>query len=133
MGYWVMQPVASAILIQALISFGLYKGCGGDDDGNGSVIPVGGLEEEDGGVCLDEPDRYTIFGALGVFVGLFVVIWTEPSEGGGDIGSSAGDDVEAKALLLEMTDISGKRDFDDEEEYGYGDDDDDLDSLEGQD
>jgi len=131
-GYSVMQPVASAILIQALISFGLYKGCGGDDDGDGSVILEGGLETEDVGVCLDEPDRYTIFGALGVFVGLFVVIWTEPSEGGGDISGSA-NDAEAKALLLEMTDVSGKGDFDDEDEYGYGDDDDDLESLEGQD
>jgi len=81
-GYWMMQPVASAILIQALISFGLYKSFGGDDDGNGLVISVRGLEEEDGCVCFDEPDRYTIFGALGVFAGLYVVIWTEPSEGG---------------------------------------------------
>jgi len=129
-GYSVMQPVASAILIQALISFGLYKGCGGDDDGNGSVILEGGSEKEDVGVCLDEPDRYTIFGALCVFVGLFVVIWTEPSEGGGDIGGSA-EDVETTTPLLEMTDISGKRDIDDEDEYGYGDDDDELDSLEG--
>lgn len=130
-GYSVMQPVASAILIQALISFGFYKGCGdGGDGGNGPVVAVG-LEEDDGGLCLDEPDRYTIFGALGVFVGLFFVIWTEPSKGGGGIGDASDDEESEAKSLLEMTRSSG--DCDDEEEYGYEDENDDLESLEGQD
>jgi len=114
-GYAVIQPVASAILIQALISFGLYRSCDGS-------------EEDEEGVCLDEPDRYAMLGALGVFLGLFMVIWTEPRKGG--VIDNNDSEVES---LLEMSGALGKKGDDAEGSVGYKDDDGDLDSLEGQD
>jgi drug/metabolite transporter (DMT)-like permease len=73
-GYSVMQPVASAILIQFLISMGIYDGC---EDGNRESNRVlKGLIKP----CLDEPDKFTIIGAIGVFIGLAVVIFTEPKK-----------------------------------------------------
>lgn len=73
-GYSVMQPVASALLIQFLISAGVYDRC---VDGNveSNRVLTGPLKP-----CLDAPDKYTVIGAIGVFVGLSVVIFTEPKK-----------------------------------------------------
>jgi hypothetical protein len=73
-GYSVMQPVASALLIQFLISAGVYDRC---VDGNveSNRVLTGPLKP-----CLDAPDKYTVIGAIGVFVGLAVVIFTEPKK-----------------------------------------------------
>ncbi len=61
-GYTVLQPMASAILIQMLISFGLFESC--SIFGKGTRI-LGNLVKP----CLDEPDKYTAFGAVGVVTG----------------------------------------------------------------
>lgn len=125
-GYAVIQPVASAILIQALISFGLYRGCGS---------PMDNAEKED--LCLDEPDRYTVMGALGVFMGLFIVIWTEPSENGLNTSTDGEEDTmngsSEVESLLEMSNVSGKGKSNGEGDFGYKDDVGDLNILEGQD
>ncbi len=63
-GYTVLQPMASALLIQLLVSFGLYESCSGAEGGR--FLFLDRLMSE---VCLDEPDRYTAFGAVGVITG----------------------------------------------------------------
>eukprot|EP00979_Chaetoceros_neogracilis_P010804 scaffold2604_cov221-Chaetoceros_neogracile.AAC.2 len=74
-GYTVIQPVASAIVIQSLVSFGLYEGC--------KSVARRFLEDEEDGVekaCLDMPDMFTAIGSIGVFFGLVAIICTEPKE-----------------------------------------------------
>ncbi len=84
-GYTVVQPVASAILIQLLITGGLYRGCTFIDvsDDNNMDDYMDDLDLDDAGlesydVCLEEPDIFTAIGAIGVFTGLMVLIYTEP-------------------------------------------------------
>jgi len=72
-GYTVMQPVASAIMIQMLVVRGIYEGCT-------AVARRILLDDETGGICLDQPDRFTAIGAIGVFAGLLVIIFTEPKK-----------------------------------------------------
>lgn len=113
-GYTVMQPVASAIMIQLLISFGLYQSCNITD-------LTRFLQEGISKTCLDQPDIYTAMGALGVFLGLFLIVKTEP-------------DTEDTKSEDETTQIEGESLLESEEDtsrYIY-DDDDDLASLEGQ-
>ena len=70
-GYTVLQPMASAILIQVLITFGVNESCSmieGMIEGGRSFLRerlMGEIVEP----CLDEPDRYTAIGALGVMAG----------------------------------------------------------------
>ena len=68
-GYTVTQPMASAIMIQFLISFGFYDSCSLVEGGR-SLLMGRGLGELIK-PCLDEPDRYTAFGAAGVLTGTF--------------------------------------------------------------
>jgi len=132
-GYSVMQPVASAILIQVLVTLGMYHGCSED------VVAIGDEEED---VCLDEPDLYTLLGAIGVFSGLFIIIWTEPKKedtlgagAGLDLICSSGKTTQSKTevkSLLEMKDLSNKDDLS-QDTFNYLVDDNSLGSLEGQD
>lgn len=71
-GYTVIQPMASAVMIQFLISFGLYESCSVVGGGGRSLMALGGRTlSEMIKPCLDEPDRYTAFGAIGVVAGKF--------------------------------------------------------------
>lgn len=82
-GYTVIQPIASAVMIQFLISFGIYKSCSIVQEGR-SIMEFGGRAlSEFVKPCLDQPDRYTAFGAIGVITGLMVVINTEPKKDAG--------------------------------------------------
>ena len=92
-GYSVMQPVASAILIQFLISTGVYDGCIHGKLESNRVL------ENSVKLCLDEPDKFTIIGAIGVFIGLTVVIFTEPKEN--QVQSETGDDADQIFELAE--------------------------------
>lgn len=101
-GYTVLQPLASAVTIQSLVMFGLYESCSEavlfqkldddnydhdiDDDGSRTLFSkltkrlLGGGSELTK-PCLDEPDIYTLVGAIGVVAGLMAIIWTEPKDG----------------------------------------------------
>ncbi len=84
-GYTVVQPVASAILIQVLITAGLFKGCAFTDESDDNLDDVN-MDDwnfddavvESYDICLEQPDIFTAIGAVGVFIGLMVVIYTEP-------------------------------------------------------
>ena len=67
-GYTVLQPMASAMLIQMLIMFGLFEGCSVLTSDTRSLM-LHRFMEELVKPCLDEPDRYTAFGAIGVVTG----------------------------------------------------------------
>jgi drug/metabolite transporter (DMT)-like permease len=67
-GYTVLQPMASAVLIQTLISFGIFQSCSVAAEGSRSLL-LGRIMDELVRPCLDEPDRYTAFGAVGVVTG----------------------------------------------------------------
>jgi len=71
-GYTVMQPVASAIMIQMLVVGGIYEGC--------TAVARRILLDDNGGICLDQPDKFTAIGAIGVFAGLLIIIFTEPKK-----------------------------------------------------
>jgi drug/metabolite transporter (DMT)-like permease len=112
-GYTVLQPMASAAMIQALVTLGLYDSC--------SIVEQGRfLIDELVKPCLDEPDRYTAIGAMGVLIGLMVIIRTEPK---GDANSLDPDeiiyDTEDEELELSLL------------EKSFLDDDEDLESMEG--
>ena len=97
-GYTVLQPMASAVMIQLLVMFGMYESCSVamlpkfdddnydhdiDDDGYDHNIDDEGVRSliskftkrmlgddgELGKPCLDEPDIYTLIGAIGVVAG----------------------------------------------------------------
>mmetsp|Transcript_10012 Transcript_10012/g.14996 ORF Transcript_10012/g.14996 Transcript_10012/m.14996 type:complete len:410 (-) Transcript_10012:287-1516(-) len=119
-GYTVLQPMASAVLIQMLITFGVNESCS-VVEGARSILRER-LMEEITEPCLDEPDKYTAMGALGVVTGLFVIIWTEPKDANSSLhkeGESTKEEVELTGFL--------------DEHFLYDSDDDDLRSLEGQD
>eukprot|EP00551_Chaetoceros_affinis_P016826 CAMPEP_0203700434 /NCGR_PEP_ID=MMETSP0091-20130426/31198_1 /ASSEMBLY_ACC=CAM_ASM_001089 /TAXON_ID=426623 /ORGANISM="Chaetoceros affinis, Strain CCMP159" /LENGTH=408 /DNA_ID=CAMNT_0050573707 /DNA_START=36 /DNA_END=1262 /DNA_ORIENTATION=+ len=118
-GYTVLQPMASAILIQFLVSFGVYESCSVAEGGRSLLL--GRLLGEVVEPCLDEPDKYTAFGAVGVITGLMVIIWTEPK--GEKAGFVEDDDTEEDEVELTSF-LEDERFYDDE---------DDLKSLEGQD
>ena len=68
-GFSVLQPLASAILIVALITLGVERNC--DEVENGRYLLSGTrLMGENMEQCLVEPDRYTAIGALGVMTGM---------------------------------------------------------------
>lgn len=120
-GYTVMQPVASAIMIQILITAGAYEGCKAVvrrilEEINSSEVDVdtAALElESSSGICLDQPDIFTLIGAVGVFTGLMVIIYTEPSKEeivDADAGMESMDytDLEDEAeSLLELAERNG--------------------------
>mmetsp|Transcript_14307 Transcript_14307/g.21487 ORF Transcript_14307/g.21487 Transcript_14307/m.21487 type:complete len:425 (-) Transcript_14307:1044-2318(-) len=100
-GYTVTQPVASAIVIQTLVSFGFYEGC--------KSAARRFLEDDIAKACLDLPDMYTAIGAVGVFFGLVAIIHTEPKKEDMDI---TGPDNEYPSFdeaegLLELAERSG--------------------------
>lgn len=110
-GYTVMQPVASAVMIESLVILGLYEGCtnhGMRTRALESVKP-----------CLDEPDMFTVIGALGVFTGLMVLILTEPKE---EDESDEATESDSVFEMLELTNYNELEEFQD----------DDINSLEGQ-
>jgi hypothetical protein len=110
-GYTVMQPVASAVMIESLVILGLYEGCtnhGMRTRALESVKP-----------CLDEPDMFTVIGALGVFTGLMVLILTEPKE------EDESDEATESDSVFEMFELTNYNEL---EEFQ----DDDINSLEGQ-
>ncbi len=94
-GYTVMQPVASAVLIQMLVMGKLYKGCT--------------EEVESDEICLEQPDIFTAFGAIGVFTGLMVIIYTEPEKDDDtEISDMDYADFEEEATsLLELAERNG--------------------------
>lgn len=131
-GYTVLQPMASAILIQVLVMFGFFQSCSVVSEGGGSdrslmFSSMRILVDETIKPCLDEPDKYTAFGSVGVLTGLMVIIWTEPKESSSskliqndDASEYELGEAENEALL-ELNTLA----------ESFLDDDDDLDSLEG--
>lgn len=95
-GYTVTQPVASAIVIQTLVSFGLFEGC---QKVASRMLHAGAGPRK---ACLDLPDKFTVIGAIGVFIGLMAIIYTEPKSE----DQIANTDEEEEELLLEMADRS---------------------------
>ena len=74
-GYTVVQPVASAILIQVLVTFGVYESCSVGVDGTSTrnlMLSTGRALSDLVKPCLDEPDMYTAFGAIGVVTGKLI-------------------------------------------------------------
>jgi len=108
-GYTVLQPVSSAILIQLLVWFGMYESCGSSDESGGRLLKtLTSLAKP----CLDEPDIFTAVGAIAVFAGLLGLIWTEPKAPKGKERSDSDhkSDMELNLLeekkgLLELTDL----------------------------
>lgn len=98
-GYTVTQPIASAIVIQLLVSTGIYRGC--------EQVLERLLEDPNEVVkaCLDLPDKYTAIGGIGVFCGLMAIIYTEPEQ---ELqAEDAGVSYEEDELLLELTEKDG--------------------------
>ena len=73
MGYSVLQPVSSLLFTTLILLSGLVRNCQqqqqqGDD---------GRIDGDDR--CLFEPGAGTLLGMLGVFLGLYIVVKTEPT------------------------------------------------------
>lgn len=113
-GYTVVQPVASAVMIESLIIFGVYEGCTNHGNSTERMRALQSVKP-----CLDEPDIFTVIGALGVFTGLMVLILTEPKD---NDESDEGTESESVFEMLELTNYNELEEFQD----------DDIDSLEGQ-
>lgn len=107
-GYSVLQPVASAIVIQGLVSLGIFEGCK-------AVYRFleEASDEEVEKVCLDLPDKYTAIGGIGVFCGLMAVIYTEPETKSETDVITVGD--EEDDLLLELTEQDGFEEYSEDE------------------
>ncbi len=99
-GYTVTQPIASAVVIQLLVSFGFYEGCKAVHR-----FLESGSQEEIAKACLDLPDKFTLIGGIGVFCGLMAIIYTEPDEAEVETEHDATD--EDDDLLLELTEQDG--------------------------
>jgi len=101
-GYTVIQPVASAVVIQTLVSFGVYEGC--------KSVARRFLENEIEKACLDLPDMFTAIGSIGVFFGLVAIIFTEPKEEDLDMEVEIEDEypsIDEAEGLLELAERNG--------------------------
>jgi drug/metabolite transporter (DMT)-like permease len=107
-GYSVLQPVASAVVIQLLVSMGLYEGCKAvhrflEDASDEEVMKA----------CLELPDKFTFIGGIGVFCGLMAVIYTEPKAEKEVENITVG--YEEDEHLLELTELDGFEGYSDDE------------------
>lgn len=82
--YTVLQPVTSSALTALILAANAYRNCAARDDDDH---------------CLDYPGVGDL-GAVGVFVGLYFVVTSEPALGAGGASDSDGEDAAARGNPL---------------------------------
>jgi drug/metabolite transporter (DMT)-like permease len=79
--YTVLQPVTAAIITILLVYvLGIYTSCNNNDTGAAAAAAAAANNNnnDDTVICLDTPNFGTFIGTIGVFIGLCLVVGTEP-------------------------------------------------------
>jgi len=77
-GYSVLQPIMSTVFVVLLLMFGWVPDCQQQQEELQQVAMVGNNDEGGQVSCLDKPGVGALAGMVGIFVGLTLVIQTEP-------------------------------------------------------